>query len=335
MPDVVKIKNMTQTFLNLLKKGFEVLKKNFVRFCFYLRRSWKSVAVIVPLVLIFYYCLGGFMTHKIDKNPDYSVQPVQDGLHFVATSAGLIKREIDEKMWTPNLPVIFPGVVLDNMPAFQKGIMATLKTIFSGFSKDNDSQNLDQAVKLLKYPPDIWLLSKDSNLSLAPSSGAQYRKAARFLQNFNDDEAKFAGKDPVVLNNLLKLFEKNLKHTDQKLEDQIREHSSDWFDLKADDVFYFAQGRIYASYVLLRALLKDYKEDIVRLGVYDEWVKVEKSLEDAFSFDPLIVRNGQKHALISPNHLSVLRADVNKALYYLSKLEIKTEDFLKGKKDDH
>ena len=41
-------------------------------------------------------------------------------------AADLVTREVDVHTWTPMMPFFMPAGILDNMPNFQRGIMAAL-----------------------------------------------------------------------------------------------------------------------------------------------------------------------------------------------------------------
>ena len=183
----IQIKNSLKFAAVFLIDKNPITKARLKAFCAYVRRSWKSIAVILPLVLLLYYTIGGYVTNTIDKNISFESKVYDRGLNVVGIGADLIKREVDDNMWTPNLPFIFPGYVLDNMPAFQTGVIQSVASSANIMSKIFDNEELKKANELLKYPPNIWILSKSDDLALAPSSGAQYRKARNALLKFNKE----------------------------------------------------------------------------------------------------------------------------------------------------
>ena len=262
----------------------------------YIRRSWKSIAVVVPVFLVLYYVIGGYVTNTIDKDTSVEIKSDDQGFDFVATGAFLIKREVDDHMWTPNLPFIFPGYVLDNMPSFQ-------------------------ALKLLKYPTNIWILSKGENLALAPSSGAQYRKARKEMLNFNKNTDFAASDNKKVFLSFLTAMEKDLKKITDNIENQVREFSVDWIDFRADNIFYLNQGKIYGHYILLKAASQDFKHLIIETKQYEKLTSLLKYLEDAIMLNPIIVRNGQIESITGSNHLMVLNYYIAKSCYILNQIK--------------
>ncbi len=314
------IKLRLREIFEVLRRINPITKERIITAVHFVRKSWKSIAVIVPLFLILYYLIGSWATNNIDKSLVSVVKKPEKGLTLIVKISDLIGREVDDKMWTPNLPVIFPGYFLDNMPSFQSGIISSLRVVVGELSHTYDSQELNKAAELLKYPPDIWLLSKTEGLALAPSSGAQYRRARKSLIKFNDEDAKALVTPDVVLSKLLSAVGKNLGTLEADIDKQVREHGDDWTDNQADNVFYYAQGSLYGYYVVLKALGEDFKDLILQSGQYENLTALNKTLENGFLLSPTVVRNGNPEAVFAPNHLLTLNYYIAKARYQLEKL---------------
>lgn len=252
------------------------------RLVLYLRTSWKSIAVIFPCVIAVYYGLGSYFSENIDKKLQFAPK-VEGGSAVQETISQLIEREIDKHMYTPNLPFLFPAYILDNMPAYQTGIILSLSNVLHTFSLDTADENLKKTDELLAYPVDVWLFSKTKDFRLEPSSPAQYRKARQYLLKIK----------PETFYNLKKWFEalsQDLSVNEKELWTAIQSESF----LKADDAFYRAQGRLYVVYVLLKAIEKE--EKIALQNVYEP-------LEQAILSEPFVVRNGRFGSSFVPNHL--------------------------------
>ena len=149
---------------------------------------WKMVIACLAVFFFCYYFIGSQIAENIDVQTEYKVQDAEDSSFETADCmAFLIKREVDDKMWTPNVPPIFPAYVLDNMPNFQMGVIAAIRdvaAVLRKFAHETKVQQKDiqKAYKMLSYPPKVWLMSRQSAFLLAPSSNSQYRKAARELR---------------------------------------------------------------------------------------------------------------------------------------------------------
>ncbi len=292
--------------------------------------TWpKLILLFIAAFIFLYYPLGAMVSENIDKNTDYEFHKKGSQSATIGAMAFLIRREVYDKSWTPSLPFVFPASMLDNMPSFQLGLMSSIGTLSKALAQriDMPSQEespLQTAADLLQYPGTIWMFSPDNNLVPAPSSNSQYRRARKQLQNYNRDlaegQAVFITK-AEDLSYFLKAIQKDLAKSSRKLETQIREHSTDFYDGKADDVFYYEQGKLYAYYLLLKALGTDYKETILQHNIYQTWTSLLKTLENASLLSPTIVRNGELDSLTAPNHLASLGYFNHKAIALLQNMQ--------------
>jgi len=293
---------------NKLKKtkfyGFckKILKK--------LSDSWKVLLTVVPLFLIFYYVLGSKMVEEIDVHTQYKLEENDNAPFFRTTEAMafLIRREVDDKMWTPNLPVIFPAYILDNMPNFQKGIIAAIKDITGTmrYLKSNteaQKKDINEAYELLSYPPDIWIMSRKGKFNLAPSSNSQYRKAGGELRKFTRDGIYKADGDDLLL--ILKKMSAKLQKLTLNSEVYQQENSSKWVGDEADDLFYYNKGYSFALWQISKVLCRDYKEVIVNNNLYEDWIRMSSSLQKAAEYSVWVIRNGNINSIFTPNHLII------------------------------
>ena len=299
----------------------------FVRFFKRRITSWPKLGLLVfVLLFVLYYPLGAFMTDSIDTDTAYEAPAVENQSATVSAAAYLIKREINDKIWTPNLPFFFPASVLDNMPAFQKGLMSGITTAMTALSKRvpiKDDCPLVKSAELLNYPPTIWMFSPQSKLLPVPSSNSQYRRARKHLLKYNEalsrGETIFI-KRPQDLDYILTKVRTDLLKSAAGLEKHIRENSTALIDNKADEIFYHQQGKLYGYYILLKALSADYKDIILARDLYQPWTKLLKALEDASRLSPLIVRNGRLDSSFAPNHLAVIGLYTDRAVIRLTGL---------------
>lgn len=296
---------------------------------------WQLLLISLASIIFLYYPLGGWMINKIDTTPDYEIVVMPAQSNTVETMSLLIKREVSEHMWTPNLPFIFPSYFLDNMPNFQMGVIAAVSNLTTAFSLKLDKTvvagketPLKSAASLLKYSPTIWMFSPDNALSPVPSAGSQYKKARKQLINFNQDLATGNDtfyKSPHDLGYFLKRLNTDLHAGNDALETRIRENSTDWFDLKSDNIFYYQQGKVYAYYLLFSSLARDYKDIILANDMYNTWTQMLKALENGAMIDPTLVRNAELNSSFAPNHLAYLSYYIVKAAAISQDLVYKIE----------
>ena len=273
---------------------------------------------ILVMLLILYYPVGMLWWHTIndDLSFDVSADSLQPGQsRAVAVAAGLIDREVNKSGWVANNPFFTPSAMLDNMPAYQQGIISALARfsfeLADQIGRTRGSSEIDPDLKnasgLLQYSGTVWVW--DPSVSLAPTatSEEQYEKARKALENYNrrlaDGKAMFERRG----DNLLATMERialDLGSSSAVLERQVAEHSSDFVDFQADDLFYNVKGQTYAYYVVLRALGGDF-ENVLRerelAGVYAQMLN---SLHEAASLDPWVVTNGAPDGLFPNSHLA-------------------------------
>lgn len=270
--------------------------------------SWKTLLTVIPLFLFFYYVIGSLIVENIDVKTQYKIEK-DDNVPFFKTAdsmAFLIKREVDDKMWTPNLPLMFPAYILDNMPNFQIGIITAVKDMAGTlryFKHNTDAQNKDikNAYKFLNYAPNVWIMSRKGKFNLAPSSNSQYRKAANELRKFVRDGIYKPNSEDLAL--VMKKLSTQLQKLTVDSENYQQENSNSWLNEKNDDIFYNHKGYAFAMWQMSRVLCRDYKEIILENNLYEDWVRLSKSLQKAAEFSPLIIRNGKIDSAFTPNHL--------------------------------
>jgi hypothetical protein len=176
---------------------------------------------------------------------------------------------------------------------------------------------------MLRYPGTIWMFDPNNKIKPVPSASSKYRKARRRINKHNQalalEQINF-DKNIDDLIYILKSSNKNLSQTTNQLSAHIRENNSSFIDFEADNVFYYNQGKIYAYYMLLKNLGLDYQDIIVQNNLYQQWISLNKSLQNACLVQPKIIRNANLNSSISPNHLMYLKSYTLKAQNIIQKL---------------
>jgi hypothetical protein len=281
------------------------------------RRRWlkraKWVALLILVVLILYYPIGMIIVHKINDDPNFSAGNVPTGQsQAVALAAALIQREVEETSWPANDPFFMPGAALDNMPNFQHGIQQALSRFVTemadqiGRSRGSASADPDLtgARSFLNYAPDIWYIS---SALLTANSETQYKQAMVKLRSYNErlaaGKASFEPRSDNLIGALDRIG-KDLGAASNAIDQQIDQHAGDWYDLEADDVFYYNKGLLYANALLLRDLGVDFKNVLDERGAGTVWKRMVDSMVEGAGLQPLVVINGTPNALLEPNHLA-------------------------------
>ena len=107
----------------------------------FLATWWNTLVLLLAALVFLYYPIGGLLISNIDRTTDYEIDekhPEQSS--SVEMISFLVNREVNEKIWTPNLPFFYPSYFLDNMPNFQLGIFDALNKFTSSFAKRIDKK---------------------------------------------------------------------------------------------------------------------------------------------------------------------------------------------------
>jgi hypothetical protein len=276
------------------------------------RWSWRVLLVL----LILYYPVGALVVQNIDDDPQFAPQGVAPGeSRAVAVAADLVNREVDVHTWTPMLPFFTPGGILDNMPNYQRGIMAALGRFSTELmdqlgrtrGSSQTDRDLEQARGFLNEQPNVWIWQPSVSIWPSATSAQKYRAGRDKLLSYNKRLAAGQAVFERRADNLQALLERiaNDHGSDSAIIDQhIVEQAGNLFDTHCDDIFYFNKGRLYANYLLLRELGKDFDGIIREKGLTNAWNGTVETFRVASQLDPWVVWNGYPDALLIPNHLA-------------------------------
>ncbi|NVK20131.1 MAG: DUF2333 family protein [Methylocystaceae bacterium] len=270
---------------------------------------------VVAVIALLYYPIGMALIHNVDDNTALDVEVQAGQSRSVAMAAKLIERETDLHPWVANDPWFLPGAALDNMPNFQQGIIYALSRFAIEMSdqvgrtrgSSEVDKDLDKAAGLLKYAGDVWVF--DFSVSLAPTapSDSQYRAARKSLVSYNNRLGNGEAVFDTRADNLERTLERiaaDLGSGSAVIDTYIRENSGNLIDFHADDIYYRNKGRLYAYYLILRELKKDFNDVIVDRDVTKPWDQMLDSLKTAAEAQPLIVVNADPDSFLRPSHLT-------------------------------
>src|SRR4029450_1978285 len=148
------------------------------------RRLWSWTWRIVAVGLVLYFPVGPLIVHNIDDDPQFAPRNVVPGeSRAVAVAAQLVTREVDVNTWTPMMPFFVAAGILDNMPNFQRGIMAALGRFSTELmdqlgrtpGSNHTHPALQHAQEYLTHEPNIWLWQPSVSLLPSTTSAQKYR----------------------------------------------------------------------------------------------------------------------------------------------------------------
>jgi hypothetical protein len=274
--------------------------------------GWRIVVVL----LLLYYPLGAMIVENIDDDPQFAPKSVAPGeSRAVAVAADLVTREVDVHTWTPMQPFFMPAGILDNMPNFQRGVMAALGRFSTELmdqlgrtrGSSQTDRDLEQARGFLNEQPNIWIWQPSVSLMPSATSAQKYRAGRDKLVSYNKRLAAGQAVFERRSDNLQALVDRiaNDEGNDSAVIDQqIIEQAGNLFDRHCDDIFYFNKGRLYANYLLLRELGRDFEAVIKEKGLTNAWNGTVETFRIAAQLEPWIVWNGYPDGLLIPNHLA-------------------------------
>jgi hypothetical protein len=200
------------------------------------------------------------------------------------------------------------------MPEYQQGIV----TAISRFSLELADQiartrgssqvdpDLDRAAGLLRYPGTIWIFDLRTSWAPTASSEQQYRQAMAALRSYNERLSQGQAVFETRADNLLGTLDRiaaDIGSSSAALDQQVRAASL-WPDFAADNLFYATKGRLYAYYLLMRALQVDFANVIRERELVGAWTQMLESFREAAILQPWVVVNGAPDAQFTPSHLA-------------------------------
>lgn len=274
-----------------------------------------GVAAVMGLVVL-YYVGGALWVHRIDDDPTFDAEVIvpDSASRAVAVVADLVDREVNQHRWVANDPFFQPGYVLDNMPAYQTGMIGAVGR-FTTELRDRVARvrgssavdpDLESAAGRLNYPGDVWIFEW-SGTPVQPSSESQYRRGMEDLRRYNERLAQGKAVYERRADNLLVTLDRisgDLGAASAALTQEVDEGTSHFLDFNADNLFYSIKGKLYAYYLILRELEKDFAPVIQEKNLQANWAELLTSLRLGATLHPWVVSNGPLDSAATPNHLA-------------------------------
>jgi hypothetical protein len=270
----------------------------------------------------------------------------------VAVQSHLIDYMVNENRWAPAHPIYkagFFGLVsfkntpwFDNMAAEQLGMLDIVRRLaiemtdslgrIRGTSLENE--RLAAAQSSLRIDETVWYLNNPFRAevnTVSPSAAASYRKAIPLYVACNDNLARCDAVFDARADNLrstLNRFTATLGATTSELEARSKSWAYDaetneivqaggnnygWFDVRADNLFHRARGKMYALHGILKGMRRDFRHVLADRNALEVWDKLESSVAEAAMVNPLIASNGASDGVLFPDHLAIMAEMVLRA----------------------
>lgn len=274
-------------------------------------------ALIAALILLVVYPVAAWFESHIDDDPDFGPSPgtvQRTNSQAVAAAIALIDLEVNERTWTANSPWFSPAALLDNMPNYQKGMIAALgrfafeltDQIGRARGSSEADTDLQTAAGLLQYPPYIWVWNPSISIWPRATSESQYRGALEALTSYN---ARLAAGQAVFdaradnLQYTLDRIAADLGSSSAVIEHHVRTTAGFPFQSGTDDIFYDVKGQMYAYYILLKGLQTDFAGVIKQRDLAKPWANMMASFKSGIALRPNVVLNGAPDSDFVPCNL--------------------------------
>ena len=276
-----------------------------------IKRLVQVVVAIVVLVAL-YYAVGGHLVHRIDADPTFAedLAVPEGGSTLVATTAALIRREVDQHGWVANDPIIFPSALLDDMAAYQVALVDATRGVLERLAVGEPvPAELAAAREALALPPDRWTFDLAGDYRPQTPTESAFRDAADALTRFNAELAAGTyalARDAAAVGGEIRAFADgidaaaaaNLAHVDAR--------GGHWLDTTADDRFQATRAVLYTRLVFLRALAADHPDVVAARD--DALEAALARLRRAAGLGPWYVMNGPADGQWRPSHLAAQAA---------------------------
>lgn len=244
---------------------------------------------------------------------------------IVDTSIDLIDYNVNENAWLSSMILYKLGLFgldwdrtpfLDNKASFQRGVNQALRRTtvelvdllgrIRGTSQID--QNLQNARGNMQFDEETWYFGLNPFGFKTPTP-AFYRSAIVDLRNFNDRLAKCDAVFDARADNLKQFLERianDIGSTSDILRERSESYNYGWFDVRADDRYWFAYGQLYGYYGILHAARADFEDVISQRLLGPLWDRLENQFKAALRIQPLIISNGNEAGWIMPTHLATM-----------------------------
>ena len=311
------------------------------------RRIKLAFVLLVLAYLLLQLALGWYWSREPDidihlpavDNTQQDPAPVV-GSHTTRTAIGLTRYLLDKPGGFLSNDIFPPGVLLDNMPNWEYGVLIQVRDITRALreslsrsqSQSKEDVALAKAEPRLNFSNSSWIL---------PASESQYEEALTFLNDYlqrledtTEPQAQFYARADN-LRYWLRIVESRLGSLSQRLSASVGQRrlntdlandvaaaqstaapqdvrvKTPWLEI--DDVFYESRGTTWALIQLLRALEKDFAKVLANKNATVSFQQIIRELEATQQalYSPVIL-NGRGFGVFA-NHSLVMASYISRA----------------------
>ncbi len=292
---------------------------------FYVTQFWNNFNPDYPAELVQARSTTGAGDPVGQQASGGATQPAQSckPSAIAAISADLVDFNVNQNAWISSMLVSKAGLFgiewrntpfFDNKAAFQLGINQVLRrtttelvdTLGRVRGTSQIDQNLQDARTAMAWTETAWYIGWRGPTRPTPSV---YREGIEKLRAFNASLERCQATFDARADNLMQFLDRmagDIGSTSDILRQRIELSDAGWFDLRADDRFWFAYGQLYAYYGILVATRSDFASVIAERNLTTLWTRMEQNLRSSLNVQPWIISNGNESSAIFPSHLATM-----------------------------
>lgn len=205
---------------------------------------------------------------------------------------------------------------MDNKASFQRGINQAVRRTATELADNlgrvrttsQIDRDLQDARGNIQFDEETWYFGLHPFGPKTPTP-SYYRDAVKKLRAFNDRLQTCQTVFDARADNLKQYIDRiasDIGSTSAILKERAENHNNGWFDLRADDRYWFAYGQLYAYYGLLKAAQADFEDVIKEKHLQNLWETMDQQFVSALRIQPLIIANGREDGWLLPTHLTTM-----------------------------
>ncbi|APH71375.1 DUF2333 family protein [Aquibium oceanicum] len=277
-------------------------------------------------------------------NPGDSVAPAGDGAANAQSARGsegeirtctrsaitevaadLIDFNVNQNAWISSMILYKLGLFgidwdntpfLDNKASFQRGVNQAIRRttveLVDTLGRVRGTSQIDQSLQdargAMQFDEYTWYFGTDPFGFKTPTP-AFYRSAIDHLHAFNTRLEACDAVFDARADNLVQFLDRiasDIGSTSAILRERSELYDAGWFDVRADDRFWFAYGQLYGYYGVLKGARHDFGDVITSRGLATLWDTTEDQIVSALKITPFIISNGDEAGWIMPTHLATM-----------------------------
>jgi hypothetical protein len=249
--------------------------------------------------------------------------------NVVAVVSYLLDLNVNKNLWMSSNPIYKSGFFwlvswdrtwfFDNKANFQRGVhQAASRTaieLADALGRARGTSKVDVDLRVAKgnvqFDQFTWYFNPFDRQPFGPTTPSPtfYRNAIKSLDSYNKRLKACNATFDARADNLMQFLDrvaKDIGSASAVIKERSENYNAGWFDTRADDMFMYTKGQLYAYHGILKALRVDFAETVKTRQLEDIWDLMESHIKRAIELSPFIISNGSEDGWLMPTHLTTL-----------------------------